>query len=47
MLNYKSAYELDLDEINLPLCLDMEYNQPNYDGDRQPDDESGQRTENQ
>lgn len=37
MNRYKSAYELDLDGLDLELCLDMDSNQPNYDGNRRSD----------
>lgn len=39
MAHYKSAYELGLDALDLDLCLDMENNQADYDGSRQPDSE--------
>jgi hypothetical protein len=39
MNRYKSAYELGLDPLDLQLCLEMESNQHDYDGNRQNDDE--------
>jgi hypothetical protein len=36
---YKSAYELGLDALDLQLCHDTDYNQPNYVGSRSIDDE--------
>jgi len=39
MQGYKTAYELYLDSVDLQLCLDTDYNQPDYDGSRQPSPE--------
>jgi hypothetical protein len=38
MFPYKTAYELELDALDLQLCLDTDDNQHDYEGSRKTDE---------